>query len=282
MIENNELVLSEIKNKIYNIRGVPVMLDRDLAEIYEVSTKALNQAIKRNQDKFPDDFCFQLSEIEKNELVTNCDHLKILKYSYHLSYVFTQEGVAMLSGVLKSKKASKMRAFVLMRSTISQNVEVLVRLNILERKSIDTETKIDKIFTLLENPNSKKNQGIFFNGQVFDSHIFISDLIKSAKSELILIDNYIDENTLNLFVKRSDRVKEIIYTKKITSSLKLDLEKYNSQYEPIEIKEFNLSHDRFLIIDKKEVYPIGASLKDTVTSFHCVRYNFLYYLQKIV
>ena len=267
MIDNQNLILSEIKNKIYTIREVQVMLDSDLAKFYGVETKALNQAVKRNIKRFPEKYCFKLNIIEnenlKSQIVTSSSSYGGKR---KLPLVFTEAGVAMLSAILKSNKAIEIsiqiiNAFILIRTLISKNGEVLVRLNILERKSSDSETKIDKIFSLLENSNLKKNQGIFFNGEIFDSHVFISDLIKSAKTDLILIDNYVDETTLLLFNKRNANVKVTIYTK-ITANLKLDLDKFNSQYDDINIKEFNLSHDRFLIIDKKEVYHIGASLKD--------------------
>lgn len=272
MIEKNDLILNEIKNKIYTIRGIQVMLDSDLAEIYEVETKRLNEAVKRNTERFPETFCFQLTITEYNTLRSQIATLDKSrgKHNKYLPYVFTEFGISMLSAVLNSKIAIKIsiqiiKIFVLLRKGISSNLTIKTELEIIKQNHYllksDTETKFDKIFSLLEDPNTKKNQGIFFNGQIFDSHVFISDLIKSAKFELILIDNYVDESTLNLFIKRENNVKVIIYTK-ITSSLKQDLEKYNLQYEPIEIKEFNLSHDRFLIIDNKEVYHIGASLKD--------------------
>lgn len=266
MNENSEIILNEIKNKIYTIRGFQVMLDSDLAIIYEIKAIRLREQLKRNLSRFPSDFCFQLTENEIEFMVSQF----AIPSKKHLGgskpYVFTEQGIAMLSSILNSEKAISiniqiMRAFISMRKIISQNKEVFIKLDILERKSLDTESKFEKIFNLLENPETKRKQGIFFEGQIFDSHIFISDLIKSATKEIILIDKYIDENTLILFSKRQKGVKVIIHTK-IDKTLKLDLDKYNSQYEKIEIKEFNLSHDRFLIIDKKEMYHIGASLKD--------------------
>lgn len=244
------------------------MLDSDLAELYEVPTKALNQAVRRNIERFPKDFMFQLTENEKNKLVTNCDRLDSLKHSSQNPYVFTEQGVATLSGVLKNKKAVQiniqiMRAFVAMRRFISKNGEIFLRLDNVERKQIEyqiiTDDKFNKIFNALG--SKKPKQGIFFNGQIFDAYSFVSNLIRNAKESIILIDNYIDDSVLTLFSKRKDNVKVIIYTKEITKQLKLDLAKFNSQYQEIEIKEFKESHDRFLIIDK-EVYHFGASLKD--------------------
>jgi len=257
-----------IKDKIHIIRGLQVMLDSDLAELYEVPTKALNQAVRRNIERFPKDFMFQLTENEKNKLVTNCDRLDSLKHSSQNPYVFTEQGVATLSGVLKNKKAVQiniqiMRAFVAMRRFISKNGEIFLRLDNVERKQIEyqiiTDDKFNKIFNALG--SKKPKQGIFFNGQIFDAYSFVSNLIRNAKESIILIDNYIDDSVLTLFSKRKDNVKVIIYTKEITKQLKLDLAKFNSQYQEIEIKEFKESHDRFLIIDK-EVYHFGASLKD--------------------
>lgn len=266
----NNIIEENIKKKIFLIRNVQVMIDRDLAELYGVLTKVLNQAVKRNKSRFPEDFSFQLTELEKNELVTNCDHLNFLKYSYNLPYAFTEQGVAMLSTVINSEIAVKIsiqiiKTFVLLRKIISSNSMLAQRIEILEDKQmrfqIETKDKFDKIFTLLENPDQKRNQGIFYEGQIFDSHVFISDLIKSAKHKIVLLDNYVDESTLMLFNKRNKNIEVIIYTK-INSNLKIDLQKYNSQYFGVELKEFNLSHDRFLIIDDKQIYHIGASLKD--------------------
>ncbi len=256
-----------IKNKIYTIRGLQVMLDNDLAELYGVKTKVLNQAVKRNIDRFPDDFIFQLTENERNELVTNCDHLQKLKYSSQLPYAFTEQGVATLSGVLKSKKAIEvniqiMRAFVSMRKFISNNVQLFQRLDKTEQKLLEHDDKFEQVFNAIESKNIKPQKGIFFDGQIFDSYSFISNLIRNAKKSIILIDNYIDDTVLTLFTKTNKNVNVTIYTKYISTQLKLDLKKYNSQYEPISIKEFTNSHDRFMIIDNKEVYHIGASLKD--------------------
>jgi len=263
MILSNKL----IENRIYTIRGFQVMLDRDLADLYEVSTKALNQAVKRNSGRFPSDFMFQLTEQEKNELVTNCDHLQLLKHSSKLPSVFTEQGVANLSGILKSKKAIEVniqiiRAFVAMRRFLASNAQIFYRLNNVENKQVEQNHKIEQIFNAIESKNIKPQEGIFFDGQVFDSYKFVSDLIRGAKKSIILIDNYVDDSILTLFSKRKKNVDVVIYTKNFSKQLKLDLVKYNSQYSEVKIKEFKKSHDRFMIIDNKEVYHIGASLKD--------------------
>ncbi len=258
---------NQIKNKILTIRGLQVMLDSDLAVLYEVTTKVLNQSVKRNIERFPSDFIFQLTDDEKNELVTNCDHLQELKYSSQLPYVFTEQGVATLSGILNSKRAIDvniqiMRAFVALRKFISSNAQIFQRLDRVEMNQIEYDQKFELVFRAIENKEIVQKQGIFFNGQIFDAYKFVSEIIRSAQKSIVLIDNYIDDSVLTLFTKRRVKVSVIIYTKIISKQLKLDLEKYNTQYPPIEIKEFKHSHDRFLIIDNKEVYHIGASLKD--------------------
>jgi len=257
----------EIKNKIHTIRGFQVMLDRDLAELYEVKTKRLNEQVKRNIDRFPEDFMFQLTNSEKKELVAKCDHLNSLKFSYQKPHVFTEEGVAMLSGILKSKISSViniqiMRAFVVMRRFLSKNADIFKRLADIEIKQLEYQRKTDKsfekVFDAIENNEVK--QGIFYDGQIFDAYNFLNNLIRSAKKSIILVDNYIDDTVLAMFSET--KINVIIYTKNISNKLILDLDRYNSQYKSITIKEFHNSHDRFMIIDNKEVYHIGASLKD--------------------
>ncbi len=264
--ENKIVTVGNIKNMIFSFRGLQVMIDRDLAELYGVGTKVLNQAVKRNIERFPDDFRFQLSDNEKNKLVTNCDRFIKLKHSSVNPYVFTEQGVAMLSAVLRSETAIKVsiriiKAFVEMKRFISNNAAIFQRLESVEMKQIVTDEKIDKIFKALENSSLKPKQGIFYDGQIFDAYKFVTELIKGAKKSIVLIDNYVDETVLTLFSK-NQRINVKIYTKNITKQLKLDLDKYNAQYRTIEIKKFNQAHDRFLIIDNREVYHFGASLKD--------------------
>ncbi len=266
----NNIIEEDIRKRIYLIRDVQVMIDRDLAELYGIETKRLNEQVKRNLKRFPESFSFQLTQLEKEELVAICDRFSLLKHSTSLPYAFTEQGVAMLSAVINNEIAIKIsiqiiNTFVYLRRIVKYDNHIESRLENLENKhmkfKIETENRFDKIFPLLENSNQKRNQGIFYEGQIFDSHVFISDLIKSAKHNILLIDNYVDESTLMLFNKRNKSVKVTIYTK-ITPNLKIDIEKYNLQYPIIELKEFNLSHDRFLIIDNIQIYHIGASLKD--------------------
>ncbi len=265
---NIDIPISDsIKNKIFTIRGVQVMLDSDLAELYGVEIRVLNQAVKRNIERFPEDFMFQLNKEEFDSLRSQFVTLKKGRGEHrkYLPYAFTEQGVAMLSSVLKSKKAIEvnikiMRAFVAMRKFLSANAQVFQRLDRTEMKLLEHDKNFEKLFKALE--HHKPKQGIFFDGQIFDAHKFVSSLIRKAKKSIILIDNFIDESVLILFTKRNKGVSVVIYTKNISKQLELDLKKFNLQYDTIEIKEFSKSHDRFLIIDDKELYHIGASLKD--------------------
>jgi hypothetical protein len=264
----NELIIDEnIKNKIFTIRGLQVMLDRDLAKLYGVETKVFNQAVKRNIERFPSDFMFQLSKDEfenwRSQIVTsNSDKMGLRRPPY----AFTEQGVSMLSAILKSDIAVNIsvkiiRAFVDMRKVISNNSLIYKKLDNLERKQILNDEKFEKLFNALEDKTIKPKQGIFYDGQIFDAYSFVSDLIRGVKSKIILIDNYCDDSVLTLFIKNQN-IDVTIYTKNISKQLNLDLQKYNSQYKPIEIKKFENSHDRFLVVDDKELYHIGASLKD--------------------
>lgn len=265
----SELIISqsEIENRIFNIRGLQVMIDRDLAEMYRVETKVLNQAVKRNLNRFPGTFRFQLSDKEKIELVTNCDRFENLKHASSNPFAFTEQGVAMLSAVLRSDIAVQvsiqiMGAFVEMRKLIYSNAGLFQRLEKLEHKQINADQNFEIIFKALESKNQLPEKGIFFEGQVFDAYTFAADLIRSAKNSIILIDNYVNDKTLTALRKRDAQVQAIIYTGSIGKQLQLDTEKHNAQYPKITVKTIANVHDRFLIIDNKELYHIGASLKD--------------------
>jgi len=263
MVESENL----IKNKILTLRGLQVMVDRDLAELYEVSTSRLNEQVKRNIDRFPDDFMFQLTEKERYELVAKCDRLNKIKHSTYPPFVFTEQGVASLSGVLKSKQAVEvnihiMRAFVAMRRFLASNANIFHRLDTIDSRLLSHDKKFELVFDTIERKDLKPDYGIFYDGQMFDAYKFVNDLIKSARKSIILIDNYVDASVLAMFSERKKQVKVKIYTKNLTDKLRLDLEKFNSQYPPIKIIKFTKSHDRFMIIDEKELYHIGASLKD--------------------
>lgn len=270
---NTDIVLPSIESMIMNIRGVQVMLDRDLAKLYGVETKVLNQAVRRNLDRFPPHFRFQLSKEEVDVVVTNCDHLLNIKYLPVLPYGFTEQGVAMLSTVLHSKTAVSvsiqiMDAFVAMRRFISSNVQLAQRVENLEYshsvlfdRQNRNEDRIEELFQRFENDILYPQQGIFYQGQIFDAYTFATDLIKSAKSRVVLIDNYIDESVLLMLSKRQDGVSALIVTKTITNTLKLDLARHQQQYPPISVQQNQNFHDRFLIIDDT-LYHRGASLKD--------------------
>ena len=270
--DNHELA-GNIEPLIKVIRGQQVMLDKDLAMLYGVEAKVLNQAVKRNVERFPNDFRFQLTKEEclRSQIVTlNEKQGKHLKY---MPYAFTEQGVAMLSSVLRSQTAIEvniqiMRAFVSMRHFMVNNASVFRRLETIEYHQLEmqqhqqeTDKRIDEVFRRLDEGNAKPKQGVFYNGQIYDAYTFVSDLIKSAKKRIVLIDNYVDETVLTLLDKRDNNVSAIIYTQQINRQFQLDIDRHNAQYAPIDVETFHLSHDRFLCIDD-DVYHIGASIKD--------------------
>ncbi|MEA1972479.1 MAG: ORF6N domain-containing protein [Candidatus Cloacimonadota bacterium] len=230
-----------IKEKIYTIRSRQVMLDSELAELYDVETRTLNQAVKRNIDRFPNKYRFQLLEREKIELITICDNPNKLKFSPSLPYVFTEQGVAMLSAVLRSETAVRislqiMDAFVDMRHFIIGNAQIFSRIERVEQKQVETDSKLEKIFSAIEKKQIKPKQGIFFKGQIFDAYKFVSDLFRSAKISILIIDNYIDDSVLTHLTKKEESVKVKILTKQISNQLKLELKKFNLQYKNLTIK----------------------------------------------
>ncbi len=266
----NKPVISpmEIKNLIYTIRGKQVMLDSDLASLYQVETKNLNKAVKRNIERFPVSFCFQLTEEEVQNLRFQSGTSSV---SYggrrYLPYVFTEQGIAMASAILRSDIAVKvsveiMEAFVEMRRILISNASLFHRLDKIELKQLEADQKFEEIFKALESDKLHSEKGIFYDGQIFDAYTFISDIIRSAKISIILIDNYVDDTVLTLLGKREQSVTATIYTKNISNQLQLDLQRYNSQYPSIDLHTFAQAHDRFIIIDGTELYHIGASLKD--------------------
>lgn len=256
----------EIQNMIYTFRDKQVMIDRDLAYLYNVETKVLNQAVKRNIGRFPENFRFQLSDEEKDELVTNRDRFKTLKHSSSNPYAFTEQGIAMLSSVLKSDIAVEvsikiMNSFVKMRKFLLSNKEMFARLDRIELKQLETDKKLEEVFNYIAT-NTEVKQNIFFEGQIYDAFSFIVGLIKKAKKEIVLIDNYVDINTLNILCKKNKGVDIIISTAGKGNLSTKDINKFNAQYPKLLVKTTTDFHDRFLIIDKTEVYHIGASIKD--------------------
>jgi hypothetical protein len=215
---------------------------------------------------------FQLTKDElenwKSQFATSNQEIMGLR---KMPFAFTEQGVSMLSAVLRSETAIKtsiqiINSFVKMRSFLSQNADIFKRLELVEKRQISHEIKADekfeKLFDALEAKSIQPTQGIFYEGEVYDAYLFVSNLIKSAKESIVLVDNYIDESVLTMLLKREKNVTATLYTKNITAQLELDIKKHNAQYPKIILKKFDASHDRFLIIDSKELYHIGASLKD--------------------
>ena len=262
-------IVDSIESKIFNIRGKQVMLDRDLAVLYGVETKALNQAVKRNLERFPERFRFQLVENELNKLVTNCDRFKSLKHSTSMPYAFTEQGISMLATVLKSKTAIEMSikimdAFVAMRRFLSANAGLFQRMDSLERHQIETDQKIDHVLNCLEEGTLKEKAHIFSAGQIYEARSFIADLISKAKSYIILIDGYIGPRTIDLLDARADGVRVQIITHSINGAIQDLVDQYNVQFpnKPLSIRTWNVEqHDRWMIIDDV-VWHCGASLKD--------------------
>lgn len=261
----------KVENRIFDIEGEKVMLDSDLAKMYGVATKVLNQAVKRNLDRFPKQFRFVLSELQYenlwSQIVTTSGSSQNHGGRRTMPFVFTEQGVAMLSAVLKSDTAVKvsveiMQAFVQMRNNINSNISLLQLSQDFEQFKLQTGGNFDKIFKALEGNTEIPKQGIFFEGQTYDAFVFVKQLIAKAKTNLTIIDNYIDETVITMLTAKTEGVKVNLLTKNISKQLELEVKKANNQYPLIQLKKFDSSHDRFIIIDSKEIYHLGASLKD--------------------
>lgn len=287
--------VEQIESLILTIRGKQVILDQDLARLYGVETKRLNEQVKRNIERFPEDFMFQLTkeeaessrsqfatlneedELSRSQIATLNGRGHNIK---HLPYAFTENGIAMLSGVLRSPMAIAtnihiMRAFNAMRHFIGSHAQVFQRLEVMERNQLalnasqaelsaqvaENNKRLNEVFRRLDDNSEKPEKGIFYDGQIFDAYSFINERIREAKKRIVLIDNYVDDSVLTMLDKRNKGVDAVVYTKNISRQLSLDFEKHNAQYSPIEVKQFDRAHDRFLCIDDT-VYLIGASLKD--------------------
>ena len=276
----NEISNLQIEKKIFVIRGVQVMIDRDIAELYGVETKVLNQAVKRNIQRFPQEFMFQLSREEidsvKSQFVTSRNNIFSGQEggTRKLPYVFTEQGCAMLSAVLKSDTAVQvsiqiMKAFVSMRHFVQSNSEIFAELKSIRHHQIETDVhlnesdkKIDQLFTLMDKYNVKDIQGIFFQGQIFDAYAKFESFIQAAKKEIVLIDGYVDLSVLQRLAKRQKGVNVTIYTDPKTKLTAQDVQTFNAQYPTLTLNYTRKMHDRFMIIDNKVLYHIGASLKD--------------------
>ena len=261
----------EIKNLIYTIRGKQVMLDSDVAMLYHYETKNVNKAMKRNIERFPEDFCFQLTNDEfKNlrfqfgTLNKKVNNGKVIRK--YLPYVYTEQGISMLAGVLKNDIAvqvsiSIIRAFIEMRKFISSNSQIFERLTNVEYKLLEHDKKFDEIFDSLLKKEEFK-QKIFFGGQIYDAYSLVIDIIKRAKNKIIIIDNYIDDSILKILVKKNKNVEVVILTSKKSNISKLDIQQFNKEYPILKVAKTDKFHDRFIIIDNKELYHCGASIKD--------------------
>ncbi len=262
-----------IEDLIHVIRGQQVMLDSDLARLYGVETKRLKEQVRRNINRFPEDFMFELTKDDclRSQIATlNTERGRHIKY---MPFAFTEQGVAMLSSVLRSDTAVEvniriMRAFTAMRNFMLSNANVFRRLETIEHHQLllherqtETDKKIEEVLTRLNTNESEQIEGFFFEGQIFDAYTLISDLVRTANNRIILIDNYVDDKVLKVLDKRKECVSATIYTNPKHSHISIDLKKHNAQYSPIEVKSCVNVHDRFLITDDT-VYFIGGSIKD--------------------
>ena len=291
LIVQDNLSNEEIKNLIYTIRGKQVMLDSDVAMLYHYETKKINQAVKRNIERFPEKFCFQLTEEEfsslRSQIVTlnkttvqdNFEDSSLRsqfatlnentgrgKHRKYLPYVFTEQGIAMLSGLLKNDIAIQvsiniMDAFVEMRKFLMVNGQLFERLTNVEYKLLEHDKKFDKVFDQLQNEENIK-QKIFFEGQIYDAYSLIIDIIKKANRKILIIDNYIDDSVLKMLTKKNKNVEVVILTSNKSNIQKIDIQKFNKEYPILKVAETNKFHDRFIVIDNKEMYHLGASIKD--------------------
>lgn len=274
---SSEVSHYDIKSMIYVIRNKQVMLDSDLAMLYQVETRVFNQAVKRNIARFPDSFRFQISKDEyealRSQIVTSKEEDANGNKKggrRYLPYVFTEQGIAMLSAVLRSDVAIQvsiniMNAFVEMRRFIANNALLFERISNIELKQLgyqkQTDEKLEQIFEYISG-HEEAGQKVFFDGQIYDAFSLIVSLIQKAEKEITLIDGYVDVGTLDLLSKKKENVSVTIYTQKRTRLTKKDVENFNAQYPALEVKYTKVFHDRFLILDRGTAYHVGASLKD--------------------
>ena len=265
----NELAIEDIKNLIYTIRGKQVMMDSDVANIYHCETKYVNRVVKRNIERFPEEFCFQLNENEFE--VLRCQFVTLNEngrgqHRKYLPYVFTEQGIAMLSALLKSDVAVSvsvniMKAFIEMRKFLMLNGQVFERLTSVEHKLLEHDKKFDEVFNQLQLEENIK-QRIFFDGQIYDAYSIIIDIIKKANNKILIIDNYIDDSVLKMLTKKKNNVEVIILTSNKSNIQNIDIQKFNKEYPILKIAKTNKFHDRFIVIDNEEMYHLGASIKD--------------------
>ena len=302
LIIQNEIAIEDIKNLIYTIRGKQVMLDSDVARLYNYQTKRVNETVSRNKKRFPENFCFQLTEEEVKNLKRQSTILNLdqennwsqiaasskSENSKHrgkkyVPYVFTEQGIAMLSGLLKNDIAIQvsiniMNAFVEMRKFLMINGQVFDRLTNVEHKLLDHDQKFDVVFDQLQLKENIK-QRIFFDGQIYDAYSLIVDIIKKANNKILIIDNYIDDSVLKMLSKKKNNVETVILTSDKSNIENLDVKKFNKEYPILKVAKTNKFHDRFIVIDNKEMYHLGASIKDLVKK--CFGINKIEYMEII-
>ena len=276
-----EISEDTIKNLIYVIRGQQVILDSDLAILYQVETGALNRAVKRNIKRFPEEFCFQLTNVEYENLRCQIGISSLEDGQYggrrYMPYVFTEQGIAMLSAILRSEVAIKvsihiMKTFVHLRRYLVQETLLFEKVNNLEINQIEekikrkqfeekTEKRFEEVFDYIAS-HEESSQKIFFEGQIYDAFSLLVDLVCKAEKKLVLVDNYVDITTLNILSKKKTNVEAVVYTVKKTKLSKKDIDNFNQQYSTLKVEYTEVFHDRFLIIDGRYAYHIGASIKD--------------------
>ena len=265
----NKLAIEDIKNLIYTVRGKQVMMDSDVANIYHCETKYVNRVVKRNIERFPEEFCFQLNENEFE--VLRCQFVTLNEngrgqHRKYLPYVFTEQGIAMLSALLKSDVAVSvsvniMKAFIEMRKFLMLNGQVFERLTSVEHKLLEHDKKFDEVFNQLQLEENIK-QKIFFDGQIYDAYSIIIDIIKKANNKILIIDNYIDDSILKMLTKKKKNVEVVILTSNKSNIQNIDIQKFNKEYPILKIAKTNKFHDRFIVLDNEEMYHLGASIKD--------------------
>ena len=284
-MEENKISNEEIKNLIYTIRGKQVMLDSDVAMLYHYQTKRINETVNRNKERFPENFCFQLTEEEVKNLKKQYTILNLIQENNwsqiatssknenskhrgkkYIPYVFTEQGIAMLSGLLKNDIAIQvsiniMNAFVEMRKFLMLNGQIFDRLTNVEYKLQEHDKKFDEVFNQFQLEENIK-QRIFFDGQIYDAYSLIIDIIKKANKKILIIDNYIDDSVLKMIAKKKKNVEVVILTSVKSTIQNIDIQKFNKEYPILKVTKTNKFHDRFIVIDSKEMYHLGASIKD--------------------
>ena len=261
-----------IRDLIYTVRGVQVMLDSDLARLYGVGTKVFNQAVSRNVKRFPERYRFQLTSEEyeslRSQIVTSNGSGRGGRR--YLPYVFTEQGVSMLASVLRSDIAIEVSmriidTFVEMRRFIASNAAMFEQIRAMDLRQLEyqktNEERFERIFDYMESHEAPK-QKVFFDGQVYDAFEFLVSLVQKAEKGIVLVDGYVDVGTLNILAKKADGVDVTIWAHPRTSLTQLDVDTFNAQYPQLTVEHTTAFHDRFLILDGTEGYFVGASLKD--------------------